>query len=169
MLRCIFIVEWLVFKRWSESILVSRLNACSTDELDPELAIISLARRQRLGYSLFLYWKIFSNRSTALWPQKRNVLIPAQTNFTVILTLECFGRKSWHFGNMFIMIKMFRFSTGKIFCKENVVLLGKVSLVKRQPKMVCGVRWSASLRRVKRRARAIARLSLTGLITSYWN
>ena len=66
----------------------------------------------------------------------------------------------------YAIIKMFWFSTGKIFCKENVVLLGKVSLVKKQPKMVCGVRWSTRLiylRRVKSCARAIASLSLTGL------
>ena len=140
------------------------------------------------AHSLFLYLKIFAHRSTASWPQQ-NVLIFAKTNchreiVTVKLTPwdHCnmigpfttfeFSSQNVLDGNhdvlviQYAIIKMFWFSTGKIFCKENVVLLGKVSLVKKQPKMVCGVRWSTRLiylRRVKSCARAIASLSLTGL------
>ena len=44
------------------------------------MAIISSARKQRLGYSLFLYWKIFAHRSTASWhPKKCNMIGPFTT------------------------------------------------------------------------------------------
>ena len=48
---------------------------------------------------------------------------PARMFWTEIMTF-------WQYA----VIKMFRFSTGEIFCKENVVLLGKVSLVKKTTK-----------------------------------
>ena len=123
MLRRIFIVAWLVLKCWSESILVSRLNACSTDKLDPEMAIISLARRQsqRLG-SLFLYWKIFAY-AVGRQPHglKKECLDFRQNKFhseidTVKLTL-------WDHCNMIGPFTTFEFSSQNVLDRNHDVLV----------------------------------------------
>ena len=45
------IVAWFVGSRWSDNILVSKLKACSSDELDPEIQIMSSTSRQRFDLS----------------------------------------------------------------------------------------------------------------------
>ena len=119
------------------------------------MAIISSARRQRLGYFCTGRFSPIGRQPRDL---KKNVLISAKTNFTVKLI-------SWDHCNMIGWplrqnIIQYYSAWGEPACR----LVHPVHSL--QPKMVCGVRWSARLiylRCVKMRAHAIAHLSLTGL------
>ena len=48
---CSLLRGLIVCSCWSDNILVSKLKACSSDELDPEIQIMSSTSRQRFGNS----------------------------------------------------------------------------------------------------------------------
>ena len=60
----IFITAWLMLGCWSDSI--SRLNDRLTAEFEPEMAIISSARKQRLGNWSFLNLKMLAHTCSHL-------------------------------------------------------------------------------------------------------